>query len=73
MGFNYIEQLLKIQGRTIEEIILAQKGQEDLIEDFVSIVRSFSARLYGRRRSKRTTEGLIVELTGQPVPAPSKH
>ena len=61
-GFNYIEQLLAMQGRKIEVINLAENGKEDLIQDFVSIVTSFCARLYGQRRSKRKTERIIAEL-----------
>jgi predicted site-specific integrase-resolvase len=61
-GFNYIEQLLAMQGRKIEVINLAENGKEDLIQDFVSIVTSFCARLYGQRRSKRKTEHIIAEL-----------
>ena len=51
-GYNYIEQLLKMQNRKIEVINLAEIGKEDLVQDFVSIVTSFCARLYGQRRSK---------------------
>jgi len=65
-GFNYIDQLLKMQGRKIEVINLAENGKEDLVQDFVSIVTSFCARLYGQRRSKRKTERLIAELTNNP-------
>jgi predicted site-specific integrase-resolvase len=69
-GFNYIEQLLTMQGRRIEVInqadastvLSAGKGKEDLIQDFVSIVTSFCARLYGQRRCKRKTERIIAEL-----------
>lgn len=61
-GFNYIEQLLAMQGRQIEVINQAENGKEDLIQDFVSIVTSFCARLYGQRRSKRKTERIIAEL-----------
>jgi putative resolvase len=61
-GFNYIEQLLKRQDRRIEVVNLAENGKEDLIQDFVSIVTSFCARLYGHRRSKRKTERIIAEL-----------
>ena len=61
-GFNYMEQLLKMQGRKIEVINLAENGKEDLVQDFVSIVTSFCARLYGQRRSKRKTERIIAEL-----------
>ena len=62
-GFNYIEQLLKQQDRRIEVINLTEAGKEDLVQDFVSIITSFCARLYGQRRSKRKTERLIAELT----------
>ncbi|MHC1733378.1 MAG: IS607 family transposase [Bacteroidales bacterium] len=61
-GFNYIEQLLAMQGRKIEVINLAENGKEDLVQDFVSIVTSFCARLYGQRGSKRKTERIIAEL-----------
>lgn len=61
-GFNTIEQLLAMQGRQIEVVNLAENGKEDLIQDFVSIVTSFCARLYGQRRSKRKTQRIIAEL-----------
>jgi putative resolvase len=64
-GFNSIEQLLAMQGRKIEVINLAENGKEDLIQDFVSIVTSFCARLYGQRRSKRKTERIIAELQNE--------
>jgi len=56
-----------MQDRRIEVINLAENGKEELIQDFVSIVTSFCARLYGQRRSKRKTERLIAELTQPPV------
>jgi len=37
--------------------------KEDLLQDFVSLVTSFTARLYGLRRSRRKTEQLIKELS----------
>jgi putative resolvase len=61
-GFNYLEALLKMQGREIEVINLADNGKEDLVEDFAAIVTSFCARLYGQRGSKRRTKKLIAEL-----------
>lgn len=64
-GFNYIEQLLKLQDRRIEVINLSENGKEDLVQDFVSIVTSFCARLYGQRRSKRQTERIIAELQAE--------
>ena len=36
--------------------------EKDLMQDFVSLVTCFTARLYGQRRTKRKTEQLIKEL-----------
>ena len=36
--------------------------KEDLVQDFISIITSFCARIYGNRRSKRATERLIKKL-----------
>ena len=71
-GFNDIEQLLGLQGRKIEGINLAENGKEDLIQDFVSMVTSFCARLYGQRRSKRQTERIIAELQNEEGDHPSQ-
>ena len=75
-GYNYLEPLLKMQGRRIEVINLAENSKEDLIQDFVSIVTSFCVRLYGQRRSKRKAERLIAELSHSPaasVGSPEGH
>lgn len=61
-GFNYIETLLETQGRRIEVVNLADNGREDLMQDLVSIIYSFSARMYGQRRAKRKTEAIVKEL-----------
>jgi predicted site-specific integrase-resolvase len=61
-GFNYLDKLLAMQDRRIEVINLADNDKEDLVQDFVSIITSFCARIYGQRRSKRKTERLIAEL-----------
>lgn len=61
-GFNYIDELFKLEGRKIEVVNLAENGKEDLVEDLVAIIYSFCARLYGQRRSKRKTEKIIAEL-----------
>jgi putative resolvase len=72
-GFNYIERLLAMQDRRIEVINVAENGKEDLIQDFVSSVTSFCARLYGQRRSKRKTERIVAELTSSlPKSTPEK-
>ena len=61
-GLNYIEKLLNLQGRRIEIVNAPENERDDLMFDFVSIITSFTARLYGQRRTKRTTERLIKEL-----------
>ena len=53
---NYIEKLLKMQGREVEVVNSQSNDRDDLMQDFVSIITSFCARLYGQRRNKRRTE-----------------
>ena len=62
-GMNYIAKLMKLQGREIEAINEQDNDRDDLMQDFVSIVTSFCARLYGQRRNKRKTERIIEELS----------
>ena len=49
---------------TAEIIVINEVSDDkaDLMQDFVSLVTSFCARLYGKRRTKRKTEKLIKEL-----------
>lgn len=59
-GFNYISELWKdVEIVVINEV---KEDETDLMQDFVSLVTSFCARLYGRRQTKRNTEKLIKEL-----------
>lgn len=58
-GFNYIKELY------LGEIIIVNNTdnyKEDIIQDFISIITSFCARIYGNRRSKRKTEKIIQQL-----------
>ena len=74
VGFNYIKVLLNQMGKDVEVINeavvtslsgdptrrdLAREEREDLMSDFVSIITSFCARIYGMRRQKRRTECII--------------
>ena len=61
-GMNFITKLLETQGRKIEVINAQESDRVDLMQDFVSIITSFTARLYGLRRSKRRTERIIKEI-----------
>lgn len=58
-GYNYIEQLW---GGELVVINQVAEDEKDLMQDFVSLVTSFTARLYGRRRTRRMTEKLIRNL-----------
>lgn len=54
-GSHYIETLLEAQGRHLEMIFQSDTGDE-LVDDFVSVITSMAARIYGRRQSKRRAE-----------------
>ncbi|QTA83238.1 Resolvase N-terminal domain-containing protein [Desulfonema limicola] len=64
-GFNYIKLFKESQGCRIEIINESSNDRDELMQDFVSLVTSFTARLYGLRRSKRKTEKLIQELENE--------
>lgn len=59
-GYNYIKTLMN----DCEIICLNETKQQDddLMQDFVSVITSFCARIYGQRRCKRKTEQIIKEL-----------
>lgn len=61
-GFNFI-QVLYPECEIIVINNTDNNEQQDLMQDFVSLVTSFCARLYGLRRSKRKTEEIIKKLT----------
>ena len=58
-GFNYLSALAKAKGI---EIIVADKTEnqkDDLMLDFVSVITSFCARMYGQRRGKKKKDKLL--------------
>ena len=62
-GVAYIQTLLTTQGR--ELVIINEVDEEDhadLMHDFVAIITSFCARLYGRRRASRKKTQLLAAL-----------
>lgn len=64
-GLNYIKKLMELDNRRIEIINPQSNDEDDLMQDFVSIITSFVSRLYGRRRSKRLTEKIIKEVINE--------
>jgi putative resolvase len=59
VGFNYLKVLLNKQGKDIEVVNMAAEEGSDIRQDFISIITSVCARLYGVRMRKRKTECLI--------------
>lgn len=58
-GFNYIETLLKTKGKEILVINdTLNDEKKDLINDLVSIIYSFSARIYGLRKGREKSQEL---------------
>ncbi len=51
-GYDYIATLLEQQGRRVETIFPTDTG-DDLVDDFVAVITSMAARIYGRRNAQR--------------------
>ena len=66
-GFNYIQTLLSIDDREIVVINKNQEKDQDLIQDFVSIITSMAARVYGNRRSKNKTKEILALAESDPI------
>ncbi len=64
-GFNYIKVLFNEIGKDIEIVNESSDSKEDLMQDLISIITNFCARLYGLRKSKRKTEKIIKELKNE--------
>lgn len=61
-GIANIELLLNLDNRELIVVNNVKGDENELMEDFVSIITSFVARLYGQRRSKRKTESILKAL-----------
>lgn len=61
-GFNYIKTLLEKDNKKIEIVNKANNDNENLVEDLISIIYSFSARMYGKRKYKQKTKKIIEEI-----------
>ena len=60
--FNWFELLLNQTHRVIDVSNLVAEQTHDLMDDFVSIIYSFSARLYGSRGAKNRSAAIIKTL-----------
>lgn len=64
-GFNYLNMYCNNKGI---EIIVANESKsekDEMINDLVSVVTSFCAKLYGARKCKRKTESIIKEIKNE--------
>lgn len=57
-GFNQLKLLMEMTGREILVINTIEDDTTDLINDLISVIYSFSARLYGKRRTERATKAI---------------
>lgn len=55
-GFNYIKQLLNKMNKEIIVVNKSNNDNEDLMKDLISVIYSFSARMFGLRRRKNKEE-----------------
>jgi len=61
-GFNYIETILNTKNINIEVVNVARNDDENLMEDLISIMYSFSARMYGQRKGKNKIQKIVEEV-----------
>lgn len=66
VGFGWFDVLLGLQGRRIVVADVAAEEKADLLDDFVAIIYSFAARLYGLRSARRRTDEVIAALDIDP-------
>ena len=66
-GYAYLELFCESHGARIEAIEekASDDENEELVKDLISVVTSFSARLYGRRGGRKAKKELEEELRGE--------
>ena len=61
-GFNYLHKLFALNNCELVVINSATSDQNDLMQDFVSVITSMAARVYGLRRHKSHVEQLLNNI-----------
>jgi len=61
-GVTYMQTLLGLAERELVVVNTTDITEDDLMGDFIAIIPSFCARLYGPRRAKRKTEQVLAAL-----------
>ena len=64
-GVEYIEAALLAQGRTL---VIAEAGEQklDLVQDFIDVVTSMCARIYGRRAASNRAKRALAAAQKEP-------
>ena len=60
-GYNYLFVLLKRLGIKLEVVNQTDNKDNELMDDFISLITSFCNRIYGRRRKDKTNQ-IIKDL-----------
>lgn len=65
-GVEYIEALLSAHGR---RLVVVEAGEQklDIVQDFVDVVTSMCARIYGRRAAKNRAKRAVQAASEAPV------
>jgi len=64
-GFNYIKQLCSINGKQIIVMNETTDEKTDIMQDLVSIIYSFSAKIYGLRKAKHKQQQILKCLNNE--------
>lgn len=62
VGFNYLNELLLKLNKEIIVVNEVDTNEKDIIQDFISIITSYTSRIYGNRRKNRKSLDFIKEL-----------
>lgn len=64
-GVEYIEAALQAQGRSV---VVAEAGEQklDLVQDFIDVVTSMCARIYGRRAASNRAKRALAATQEEP-------
>lgn len=66
-GFEYLKLIANLNNTEIIVVNNTSTDRDDLMQDFVSLVTSFCARLYGLRRTKNSVNKILTEIDNDKI------